>query len=80
MTWSKPERTCLLQDLGSEIRGGLRAGIVISEVLSRSSMETTITSISTPSCLGAFTAQKSLDHYKSAKSVDQDSVIVRLSF
>ena len=59
----RPEGTCLFQDLGSEIWGGLRAGIVFSEVLSRSCMENTITSNESPSCFGKLGAQKSLDQY-----------------
>ena len=64
MTWSRPERTCLFQDLGSEIPGGLCADIVISEVLYRSAMETTITSNESPSCFEKLGAQKSLDQYR----------------
>jgi len=53
--------------LGREIRSGLDARIVFSEVLFRASIENTITSIAIPSCLGAAAAQKSLDQYNTAE-------------
>ncbi len=68
MTWSRSERTCLFQDLGSEIRGGLRAGIVFSTVRVRRSMEDTITSNESPSCFRKLRAHKSVVQHKGAQS------------
>ena len=60
MTWSGPERTCLFQDLRSEIPGGLRAGTVFSAVLSRSCMESTVILDTLPSYIRMLAAQKSV--------------------